>query len=361
MRSPWVGGGTAAVASSSANAFPGFIAALPGIINALPTLTAAQKAALTGMLADLNPILAPLRPTPAQIGTLLFLSAPVAAADVRDIEPLHASFNNTWELGYKGLVSERMRVAVDFWYQIRGDVGTKIALANPLVLFDATSLGGYLTTSITQGLVARGQTQAQAQAAATAAVGALLPLMAAFPQGSIALNSRLTPDQSLIVTYFNASGKYRVHGLDLAIDYQPDSRWLLSTTYSYQNKIVFPEIGGAGNPLMSNTPKHRASASARFTGSNGVAAETHLRYADAFPDNSGYYNSATPNLYNPAFKPLSPVPAQVQLDLGVSYRFPRNGLSLGLHASNALNNRVPNFAGTPAIGRLVLTRLKYDF
>jgi iron complex outermembrane receptor protein len=363
MHSPWIAqGGSASVASSAASAFPGFIAALPSIVNALPTLTAEQKAGLTGLLSQLNPILSTLRPTHAQIGTVLFLNSPIAATEVEDIEPLRASFNDTWELGYKGLIKDRLRVALDLWYQIRGDVGQPLALANPFVLYDPANLGAYLVSSITQGLIAQGRPQAEAEATAAATAAALVPLMAALPQGTLGFTSGLNDDQSFILTYMNGSGKIHVRGVDLGLDYQVRDRWLLSGTYSFQDNTVFAKIGGPANPLMSNTPKHRASSTVRYGHvAGGLGAEATVRYADAFPVNSGYYNSLVPNAYNSAFAPYAPVRAQTQVDLGVSYQLESPRITLGLNASNVLDNRVPTFAGTPAIGRLILGRVRYAF
>jgi outer membrane receptor for ferrienterochelin and colicins len=363
MHSPWAGQGTTNLASSAANAFPGFIAALPGVISALPTLTATQKAQLNGLLSQLNPILSGLRPTPAQVGTVLYLNGPVAASAVTDIAPLQASFNNTWELGYKGIIGDRVRIALDLWYQIRGDVGQPIGQANPLVLYDQTTLGGYLAANITAGLVAAGQSQAQASATAQAAAAALVPLMAALPQGTLAFTSKLGSDQSIIATYQNGVGQIHVHGLDLGIDYDVNDLWSVAATYSNQDKIVFPEIGGAANPLMSNTAKNRATGTARYNNdASGFGFETTVRYTDAFPVNSGYYNSLAPNVYNASYKSYSPVPAQTELDLGVSYRIPiREKVTWSLNVSNVLDNLAPTFPGTPLIGRLIITRLRYDF
>ena len=365
MHSPWVQTGpTSNVASSAANAFPGFLAALPTIIAGLPTLSATQKAQLTGLLGQLNPILSTLRPTPAQLGTVLFNGAPLAASSVVDLSPLTASFNNTWEVGYKGLIGQRMRVALDLWYQIRGDVGQPIGQANPLVLYDPTTLTNYLATNIAQGLIAGGASQAVAQATATQAVTALVPLMAALPQGTVAFtNSKLAADQSIIATYRNGIGDIDVRGLDLAVDYQANDNWLLAMTYSNQDKIVFPEQGGALNALMSNAPKHRASATARYANeTTGWTFETSARYADAFPVNSGLLNSFNPNLNPAGAKPYPSVKAQTIFDVAFSYRLPvPQKATWSVSVTNLVDNRVPSFVGTPSIGRLILTKLRYEF
>ena len=197
MHSPFVAtGATSSVSSSSANAFPGFIAALPTIVNALP-IAAASKAGLIGLLAQLNPILSQLRPTPANIGSVLRIGATaVPVSSVVDLQPLQASFNNTWEMGYKGIIGNRLRIAIDGWYQLRGDVGTPIGQANPLVFYDPATLAGYLGANIAAGLIASGASPAVAQGTAAAAVGALVPLMAQLPQGALAFtNTKLAGDQ----------------------------------------------------------------------------------------------------------------------------------------------------------------------
>ena len=366
MRSPFAASASTPIASSAANAFPGFIAALPSIINGLPTLSAAQKAQLTGLLTQLNPILSALRPTPAQLGTVLNLGTTVTAASVTDILPLSASFNNTWELGYKGIIGERLRVAVDLWYQIRGGVGGSAGQANPLVLYDPASLGTYLVTNITAGLMAAGQSQAVALATAQAAAAGLVPLMAALPQGTLAFtNTTLANDPSIIATWRNGLGEVDVHGMDVAIDYQMNDNWLFAATYSNQDKIVFPEIGGI-NPLMSNSPKYRATGSARYTedpgGGPGWGFDVTARYADAFPVNTGLLNTLgiPPNPAGTKLYP--PIKAQTQFDLGLSYRFPgKERFTWALNVSNLLDNREPTYAGTPAIGRLMLTRVRCEF
>ena len=366
MHSPWVASGpTSNTASTSAAAFPGFIAALPTVINSLPTLSAAQKAQLLGLLGQLNPILSGLRPTPAQLGTVLRVgSTQVQVADVQDLQPLQASFNNTWEAGYKGIINNRLRVAIDLWYQVRGDVGAPIAQINPLVFYDPATLTGYLATNITNGLIASGASAAVAQGTAAAAVGALVPLMAQLPQGVLAFtNAKLGGDQSIIASYRNAAGSLDVRGFDLAVDYQADDKWLFSSTYSHMGQNVFPQIGGTVNPLMSNAPKHRISGTSHFMDeTNGWGWDATIRYSDAFSVNSGYYNSNTPNTFNSAFKPYAPVPANTQMDLSFSYKLPiSQKVTWSLNATNIFDTKVPGLSGLAPIGRMALTRLKYEF
>ena len=366
MHSPWVAAGTGSNQNSSAAvAFPGFIAAFPTIIAGLPTstLSAANKAALTGLLTSLNPILSTLRPTAANIGTVLRIgSTAVTAADAKDLSPLSASFDNTMELGYKGIINDKLRVSVDLWYQIRTGVGAPIGQANPLVFYDPTTLGAYLTTNISAGLQAGGMAKAQADPTAAAYAGNLVPLMAQLPQGALAFtNPTLGGDQSIIATYTQGLGEIDVHGIDVAFDYQMNDKWMWSGTFSHMGKIVFPEIGGTINPLMSNSPKYRASTTVRYNDdTDGLSFDASLRFSDAFPVNSGLLNSlGTPP--NPSGTALYPsVPAYTLADVGTSFRLAKN-TSMALTVSNLFDTRVATFVGTPQIGRLIMTRLRWEF
>ena len=346
MHSPFVSqGALVPVASSAAAAFPGFVnsvlAANPG-------------------LAGLMPILRSLTPTAAQVGTVLSsvlgASVPVAASAVTDLAPLTPGFNNTWEVGYKGIIGERLRIAVDAWYQVRSGVGQVIAQNTPVVLFEPTSLQNYLTAAFTAAGL-------PAPVAAGTAAGIVSSIKLA-PLGTVTFNNpTLAPDHTIIYTYRQGLGEIDVRGLDVALDYQANDYWMLAATYSNQDKIVFPEIGGAANPLMSNSPKYRASGTARYNDdANGFGFETTVRYMDAFPVNSGYFNSLSPNPVVGSRFPYDPINAQTQVDIGVSYKLPiAQKVTWSLNVSNLLDNREPTFPGTPSIGRLVITRLRYAF
>lgn len=363
MRSPYAPG---RVPASAAVAFPGFVGALPTIVRGLPTSsfgpggeTARQQ--LLGLLQQLGPILGGLRPTSTDIGSVLIdLNTRKPAAGVHDYAPLGANFSNTWELGYKGLFNERVRLAADFWFQRRpSDPTTQIL--NPGVLFNPQQLGTYLGTRIAQGLIAAGQNPQVAQATATAAANALTPLMAAIPVGATAFTSSLYDQPYLVFSYQNSEGNVNVSGVDLAADYLIDNFWSLEGTYSYLSRNVFPNAPGAtpGNPLVANAAKHRGSATVRFHDEpRGYSAEIRGRYADAFPVNSGVFNSY--NVGTPVRYPG--VPVNALLDLGFSWRLPvAASVRWSLNATNVLNNEVPTFVGTPNIGRLVMTRLQYTF
>lgn len=370
MRSPWGASATAAVSASPSGVFHGLMTNLLTITQGLPDATfggAARKAQLVGLIQQMNPILAGLAPTPAQTGSVLVLNgAPVAASKLQDVGPLVPSFNNTWELGYKAILNDRLRLAVDLWYQIRGDVGAPIGQLNPTVQSDSATLAAYLKAAITAALT---PAYGAAIAAGTAAQAAppLAGYISKLPFGTAALtNTRLAGDPSIIATYAAGIGTVDIHGIDVALDWQASDRWLFATTFSHQGKIVFPEIGGRINPLMSNSPKYRASGSVKYTNDvHGVSWELGTRYSDAFPVNSGLLNSlgTVPNGPNAVGTTLYPaVPAQTLFDAGASWRLPTQAnVTWSINIQNIADTPAQTFVGTPAIGRLMITRLQWNF
>lgn len=373
MHSPWVATGPlAAVGATSANAYPGFMAALPSVLAGLPAgafasaadpTGAASKAQLQALVGSLGGFLGTLRPTDAQVGSVLKIgSAVVPVSSVQDLQPLQASFNNTWEIGYKSIINDKLRIALDLWYQVRGDVGVPIGQINPLVFYDQTKLTAYLTPYIQGALMASGMPAAQAGPTAAAYAAGLGSFMSKLPQGAVALtNTKLAPDQSIIATYQNSTGSLDVRGLDLAVDYQADEKWLWSTTLSHIGQIVFPSIGGAINPLMSNSPKWRATGSVHYeNAAAGWSWDGTVRYTDAFPVNSGLLNSLgiPPNTAGSVLYP--PVPASTQFDLGGTWH-PQPKLAWSLNVTNLLDTKAATFVGTPAIGRMIVTRVKVEF
>jgi outer membrane receptor for ferrienterochelin and colicins len=148
----------------------------------------------------------------------------------------------------------------------------------------------------------------------------------------------------------------------------------VSGTYSWQSENVFDDVvfdvttGANGLPFMSNSPKNKASVTFRYDHTPSLSLELRGRYADAFPVNSGVYYSGKdiddPNSANPADTYQYPsVPVFMTMDAGVTWRQPLGyeNLTWSLNGTNVLDNKRPTFAGTPAIGAMVMTRLAYRF
>ena len=403
MKSAFAGQGNF-VGASAAAAFPGAVQALgarlvPGIAQALaanfPAAVAQQLA--TGAVQFLGR----LTPTNAQLATrvsyLTSATVPVDASTLTDIAPLNAAFNNTFEVGYKGIVNNRLRFDASFWTQERGDIGTSASIATPNVFFgNPQQLGGYLGQQLgayfaqaLAGVLPPAQIPATAAALAAGVAGALTPSVAALPLGVVTFANGTTAPNAVYATYAPATSggaSIWVRGLDLATDIVATDRLTFDLTYSWQNKTVFPDVnGGNGLPLMSNTPGSRGSIGGRYNNPvNGFGLELRTRYNESYTVNSGVYANgfafpiaagqpgATPTASGGPGR-CSPVPAGTfcyegvpeafLFDAQLTKRFTLGGQKLmwSLNAQNLFNNKVRTFPGAPEIGRLAMTRIQYTF
>jgi iron complex outermembrane receptor protein len=377
MRSPYApcGAASSLVAASAASAYAGFVTpcAAFGGVSPIQAIIQAQpdslfggsqaKAALLGAL----PLIQGLRPTDASVGTVLAdlnSGKPLTTAP-QNYAPLGANFANTWELGYKGFLSQRVSLDADAWYQRRpSDPTTQIL--NPGILFNGIQLGQYLSQNIGATLVgalmAQGLPPAQAQAQAAAIITGLTTAMAKVPVGAAAFNNPLYTQPYLVFSYQNSPGYINVYGFDIAADFLLPQGWSVATTYSNLNKNVYTDAPGAtaSNPLAANTPKHRATATLRYDNQeHGYGVEVRGRYADAFPVNSGVFNSYGLPIGS---APYPPVPVNAFLDAGFSWVLPVNGAPRwSLNATNLLDNQVASFVGVPKIGRMIMTRIAYTY
>src|SRR5439155_63777 len=155
--------------------------------------------------------------------------------------------------------------------------------------------------------------------------------------------------------------------LSLALDVWSQKRPADPTTQIINPGVPFnpqqlgPFLGhGIAQALIAaRTPPGQAAATARYYNQpHAYSDEVRGRYADAFTGNSGVFNSY--NIGTPV--PYPPVPVNALLDAGFSWVIPVNGAPRwSLNATNLLDNKVPTFVGVPAIGRMIMTRLQYQF
>lgn len=398
MKSAYASQG-AFVGASAAAAFPGAIQALaprltPGIAGALQQAGLPANIAAS-LAAGAVQFLGTRTPTNADLATRVsYLTSATTALQtnaLNDIDPLQASFNNTFEVGYKGTVGGKVTFDLALWGQERGDVGTPAALATPNVFFgNPQQLGGYLGAQLGANLgpqlAGLGLTPAQINAIVSGVAGALTPSVASLPVGVVTFANGNSAPNAVYATYFTSAGKIWVRGLDLATSVAATDRITADLAYSYQSQNVFQGVnGGNGLPLMSNAPNSRGSLGMAYRNDdNGLGFELRTRYNEAYPVNSGVYASnfafpiaagqtgatATasggPGRCSPA--PAGTfcyenVPEAFTMDAQVTKRFNlgENKLTWSLNAQNMFDNRIRTFPGAPEIGRMVMTRIQYSF
>ncbi len=399
------------VGASAANAFPGLIqgnaaaltaAITPGITGALQQagLPAAQAQALAATLASGSIThLGSRAPTGTDLATrvsfLTSATTPLTTAQLPDIGPLSASYNQTYELGYKGIIGNKFRFDIALWGQERGDVATTAALATPNVFFgNPTQLGGYIGGQLggylVPQLVGAGFSQAQAiqlaGALAPALATGLTTRLAPAPLGVVTFNDPNTSPTAIYATYQKVNKTLWVKGIDLAADVVASDRITFDAAVSWQNQNVWNDIVIGGIPFMSNSPQSRGSVGARYRNeANGIGFELRTRYNEAYPVNSGVYatntayaiaagqpgagtvaNGTTGYGKCPAAAGTfcyEDVPEAFTFDAQFTKRFDIGAQKVmwSLNAQNLFDNRIRTFPGAPEIGRMIMTRLTYSF
>ena len=377
MKSRFTGGNNW-VPSSAAGVYKGVIAGLrPNLVALLtPSLGATLANALVAGLGN-------LQPTDAQVGTrIAYLNLAtdptkdIQGGNLRDIGPLNASYNKTYELGYKGIIANKLRLAVDGWLQKRGDVGNPAGLATPNVFFNGQQLGGYLGQNIVQILMAAGLPQAQAVAAAGQIAPSIATAAASLPLGIVQFNNDTFANGSdVYATYTSSSNKeITVKGVDMAVDYVANEYVTMAGTYSWVSDLIFRDIVSSNaSPLMLNAPDGKASLSMKFRDEpNKYGMEFRWRYMSSYPVNSGVYASGNDISGRPirfqrpgstAYYVYDGVPSSNLFDVSFNYRLPFGSQEVlwSINGTNVLNKKVRTFPGSPEIGRMVVTRLQYSF
>jgi len=386
MRSSLVGNG-APVAASAAAAFPVLATTLSPALTAVLTaqLTSTLGAAGAGVAA--NAIMARLRaaaPTSAQISTRATLDVAgtlqrgvpgLQPAELLDLSELRQSFNDTYEIGYKGLSSSgKLSFDVSTWYQRRGDVAVTAALATPTVLFgNPTQLGGYIGAEAGAALAGAGLglTPAQIQGIAGSIAPGLASVMAPLPLGTVSFNDgSIVRNGNLRASYQRLDKTVEVFGTDIGLSYAITQNYAIDLTSSVVSNVIF-DVNVGPQPFALNAPGAKAALTGRYdSDENGWGGELRYRYANAFPVNSGVFISGQPLVTAGAVVGRSPnyrydaVPVSNLVDVGFSKRFgvdTRRKLTWSLNVTNLFDNRVPTFAGVPAIGRLAMTRISTTF
>ncbi|MDQ8154576.1 MAG: TonB-dependent receptor [Gemmatimonadota bacterium] len=369
MKSPFNPGGKSAfVPASAASFYKAAVAAAAagGLGNSVSAGLAAAgvPAALVPTVAGaVMQTLAALQPTSAQVGTKLRVLNPttarfsdVAAGDVRDIEQIRPTLTTGWEAGWKGQIGKSFYGTVDWWYSERSDFVGPLIVETPNVFLDAGTLAGFLNTNLAAAL-----TPVLGPATAGALAAGLSPSIAAglggvsgsattgVPLGVVNPDYALSNSTDIILAYRNF-GKVKVSGLDFSGTYMLDEYWSLYSTYSWVNKDYFSraQVGGVSD-IALNAPRDKGTFAVRFRDdAKGMSAETRFRRTASFPGNSGVY--------------VGQVAGYNLLDASFTFR-PGflGGAMWSVNASNLLNLKHSEFIGGAALGRLVMTRIQYQF
>jgi outer membrane receptor for ferrienterochelin and colicins len=358
MRSPFTpaaaGGASTFVPANAAGYYPAALqVAVAGGLRAGLIAAGLPAAAADATIARLGTFNAPA----GNVGTRLTYitnGTTVAPEQVVDLERLKPSYTNMLELGYKGALGKKFFLAADVWYQRRDNFTTAAQNFTPNALLDGPTLAAALATHLQPVLGPSAPTVAASVATSLARI----------PLGTVVPDSRVTTNGDIAFTYRSVDKSINLSGADVAFDYALTADFSASGTYSWVSETAF-DIEPGQPPLTLNSPDHKASLSFRHSYSPlNLSTEIRGRYQNTFPVNSAVFVTGT-ELTAPdgsKYRYAQP-PTATFLDAQVSIKLPQvaQGALFSLGATNLLNNKVVMFAGVPEIGRLIMSRLQFNF
>ena len=182
----------------------------------------------------------------AQAGRAPFLPDTEGPMSIDRIKP---TITNTIELGYKGLINDKVLLAADVWRSSIDDFVGPLRVETPTVFFDPGSVQAFLTNRI-QPLVGTFVTPEEA----ALLIAGLTAQVAQLPVGTVVPDQATTPD--LILTYRNF-GNVDLWGFDLSTQIIVNPQFSMRGSFSFVNDECFA-FEDSSSTDCSSPNDHRA-------------------------------------------------------------------------------------------------------
>ena len=265
----------------------------------------------------------------------------IPSAGPQGVNRLKALAKTTWELGYTGLIGDKVRFDVSAYTdQYKNFIGPLKTLT-PNVFLDGNSVATYLVTRL--AAVGIPLSVAQQLAAAVA------PTLASVPLGTIVPDQRSNSDLMLSARNY---GKFSIRGMDLGIEAHVTDQVTLSGSYSYVSDECY-DANDDGNCLGAddialNAPTAKGAIGLDVDNKiSGLFYGARLRMSAGFPVNSGVYRDV--------------LEAVNVVDMNAGYRLPGTGTTISTTINNVFNNKHKEFVGVPDMGLLALLQVQFEF
>ncbi len=281
----------------------------------------------------------------------------VDVEDVNDVNPLKPTITQTYEVGYKGILMNRLAFSADVYHsRIKNFVGP-LVVETPNVFLDPATLGAFLNGPMTAGLANPANANlkqallafdapAQGGNGNGSPVDELVKVIASIPFGTVTPEQAADPN-AVMLTYRNY-GDISLNGFDLNFTYYLNSSLSFGANYSFVSKDLFEDVDGLGD-IALNAPKNKFGASIQYVNTDlGLGVGLRTRFVAGFPVRSGVYVGDLESYYT--------------IDLNAGYELPIGPRPrLSLTVQNLLNRQHQQFIGAPEIGRLSMIRLTQTF
>jgi len=275
-------------------------------------------------------------------------------ADVLDINPIKPTIYNTFEVGYKGIINDKLLLSVDVYRTKAEDFVGPLIVETPNVFMSGQNMAQYLTQFFTNVLMSQGMPLAQAQATAQAIGTNVGTSLGGLPLGVVTPQEAFSRD-AVILTYRNF-GEITYYGVDLGFNYIVSDKLSLMGNYSYMSRDKWLELDG--NPDLNvflNAPQNKFTVGGNYNNRDvGFDMGVRLRFIEGFPVQSGIY---TTQRADGSFGTLD---SYHSLDVNMGYQITK-GVRGTVTVNNLTNNKKPQFVGTPDIGLFAVGGVKVSF
>ncbi|MDX1748108.1 MAG: TonB-dependent receptor, partial [Halobacteriales archaeon] len=273
-----------------------------------------------------------------------FETDPRGLTGIQDIPGIEESITNTFEIGYKGLIGNRLLLSANGWYENRTNFVGPLRVETPNVFLNGPQAAQYLVPF----LVGAGIPEAQATAIAqSVAIGTeAQPGMARIPLGALPTVETTGDGANLMLTYRNF-GDVDLFGGEVAARVLVSDEWYFDANLALVSDDEFEQDDGPAIALNAPTVKLNGALGYR-SDATGLNGKIQYRFVNGFPVNSGVF--------------IGEVDEYHLVDLTLGYRLPGlRGLSLQVDVNNIFDDEYTPFVGSPQIGRLAMARLVYSF
>jgi len=260
---------------------------------------------------------------------------------VTNIDPIKETTTTTFELGYKGLLTDRLMLNVAVYQSRIDDFVGPLTIETPHVFMDSE----IFVTVLAGDLIAAGLPPDQAVAVATAIAQTLGPL----PIGLISpIEEQNATD--VIVTYRNFGESFTLNGGEIGFTYLLSKIWRIGGNFSYVDKNFFPNFDGVANVSL-NAPKTKYAFKIGYVDiERGLRAALKFRLVGDFRSVSDIGQGK--------------VDGFSVINLNAEYRLPikmHGETRFAVSVQNLLDEKHFEFIGAPEIGRLTTVRLSHRF
>ena len=301
--------------------------------------------------------------------------APLANGSIQNVGRLKEATTTTFELGYQGLLNNKILIAADVWYSKKKDFVSPLVVRTPLFLLNGQDMIDFLVPRLTGAIMA--QTGLDAITAAGLAQGQADLLVNGgdgpggeqgledVPLGVVSSDGVNASAANLLFTYVNA-GDLDMYGADFAVKAFLNDEWTLAATGSWVSDDYFDltEIDNGIAPIALNAPALKGSLSLAYRNARaGFNAEVRVRANAGFPAESAGYTGITCETGTPPNTLLFEeecVDGYTLVDVTAGYKIPNTRATLQVTISNLFDEGYRSFVGVPEIGQFIMAQVKYD-